>query len=409
MPATGSETATPSHALRVEIHRDIPELRDLWRNFQAVARGGPHDTWEWADAWARTAGKASAPLIAIGRDASGQILFLLPLTIRKRAGCDILEWLGAEQGNYTSGLFHPAAWTEQTLPRGKDLLARVLGALPRIDAVHLADQPLAIGNTLNPFARLPGIPAASEGHAFPLNAAWHKHFKESFSSHHRNNIRRSERQLGELGAVRFDVVEHGPVRSQVMDGIITEKRIWFADRGLPDCFANAAVREFFRLLVQIPDTDAGPAIRIFTLSVGDEIVATNLGLIYQNKFYGLIASTTAGPMRRHSPGRLLFLRLVEYLANEGIETLDCGAGEDLEKLRWCTQRRERWNAIVPVTAKGFVYAAALKSMLFIKRQIKQSPRLWNQVNRLRKWKSRFGASRPSAAADKRHSAVRVKA
>ena len=400
MPATGKKTATMSHALTVEIHRDILALRDLWRKFQVEARGGPHDTWEWNNAWARSAGKASTPLIAIGRDASGDMVFLLPLTIRKRARCDVLEWLGAEQGNYTSGLFHPTAWTDKTLPQGKDLLAHVLAALPRIDAVHLADQPSELGNILNPLAGLPGIPAASEGHAFPLNAAWHQHFKERFSSNQRKNMRRCERRLGEQGAVRFEAVEQGPARSQVMDGIIAEKRSWFADRGIPDCFANAGVRDFFRLLVQMPDTDAGPTPRIFTLSVDDEIVATSLGLIYQNKFYGLIASITAGSMRRHGPGRLLFLSLVEYLANEGIETLDCGAGEDLDKLRWCTQRRERRNAIVPVTAKGFVYAAALKTRLLIKLKIKQSPRLWSQAKRLRAWKSGLGASRPSASADK---------
>ena len=92
-------------------------------------------------------------------------------------------------------------------------------------------------------------------------------------------MRRSERRLGEQSAVRFEIVEQGPARSQVMDGIIAEKRSWFADRGIPDCFANAGVRDFFRLLVQMPDTDAGPTPRKFTPSVDDAIVATSLGLI----------------------------------------------------------------------------------------------------------------------------------
>jgi len=408
MLATSKKAVTLSCPLTVEIHHDIAALREPWRTFQSMAKGGPHDTWEWADAWARSAGKANTPLIAIGRDASGDMVFLLPLTIRKRAGCDVLEWLGAEQGNYTSGLFHPTAWPQKTLPQGKDLLACVLAVLPRIDAVHLADQPLKIGNSLNPLAGLPGIPAASEGYAFPLNTAWHQHFKERFSAHQIRNLRRGERQLAKQGAVRFEVVEQGPERLQVMDGIIAEKRNWFADRGLPDCFAEADVRDFFRSLAQIPDTDAGPTTRIFTLSVDNEIVATNLGLIYQNKFYGLITSTTAGPMRRYGPGNLIFLRLVEYLAGEGIETLDCGVGEDKNKLRWCTECRERLHAIVPLTAKGSIYATALKSMLLIKRHIKQSPQLWSQVNRLRKWKSILGASKPAAATPTR-STVSLKA
>jgi CelD/BcsL family acetyltransferase involved in cellulose biosynthesis len=83
----------------------------------------------------------------------------------------------------------------------------------------------------------------------------------------------------------------------------------------------------------------------------------------------------------------LFQRLVEQLANEGIEMIDCGAGEDEDKLRWCTQQRQRLHAIVPVTAKGHAYAAALKAKLSAKLHIKQSPKLWSLAKRLRQWTS----------------------
>jgi len=41
IPVTSKEAATMSCSLTVEIHRDIPALRDAWRNFQGEARGGP--------------------------------------------------------------------------------------------------------------------------------------------------------------------------------------------------------------------------------------------------------------------------------------------------------------------------------------------------------------------------------
>jgi len=133
------------------------------------------------------------------------------------------------------------------LPRGQDLLALVLNSLPRVGAVHLDKQPAEINKSLNPLAGLPGIPAASAGYAFPLNSDWNTHFNEKFSSLKKSKLRRNERQLSEQGAVRFEVVEQGPVRSQVMDGIIREKREWLAEKGILEFFCRSRCPGFLPL------------------------------------------------------------------------------------------------------------------------------------------------------------------
>ena len=106
MPAHNARPAGHEYDLTVEVYDTLDKVSSMWRAFERSAIGGPHDTFEWNDAWARTAGKSCKPLIAVGRDGAGEILFLLPLTIHKHLGCDVLEWLGASQGNYSSGLFH---------------------------------------------------------------------------------------------------------------------------------------------------------------------------------------------------------------------------------------------------------------------------------------------------------------
>lgn len=395
MRKTTQQSAGAGGHLDVEVHRDISALHDLWCAFQKSALGGPHDTWEWNEAWARTAGQSCKPQIVVGRDGTGDVIFLLPLTVRKRKGCAVLEWLGATQGNYASGLFHAIAWQGEDLPRGQALMTRVLATLPRVDAVHLADQPAEIGNIPNPLGGLPGVRAASPGHSFPLNGDWEAHFNERFSSSTRSKLRRAERRLTDEGMLHFAMVEPGIARIEAMDRVIHEKQKWFADRGIHNFFADREMREFYRVLAQLPEDEAAPRLRIFEYRLNGETIAANLGMIHQNKFYGLIASTTNGPLRRYGPGRLLFRHLVEYLAHEGIETIDCGAGEDRDKLRWCTQQRERLHAIVPVSAKGHVYAAALKAKLHAKLQIKQNPRLWTMANRLRQWKAVLKTPPPS--------------
>lgn len=390
--------ASDTEDLRLEVHQDITSLRDLWCTFQKTALGGPHDTWEWNDAWARTVGHSCKAHIVIGHNMAEEIIFLLPLTIQKRQGCTIIEWLGAAQGNYASGLFHPTAWQNTSYPTGKALLKQVLAALPRVDAIHLADQPTEIGNVANPLGDLPNVKSASPGHAFPLNSEWQAHFNERFSSKIRSNLRRSERRLADEGVLEFAFIEPGSDRIDAMDRIIRDKQKWFTDKGIHNFFAEREMQEFYRSLAQLPDDKIAPRLRIYEYRLDGETIAANLGIIHQNNFFGLIASTTDGPLRRFSPGGLMIRYIVEHLSNEGIEMLDCGAGEDENKLRWCTLQRERQHAIVPVSAKGHVYAAALRVKLSTKLQIKQNPQLWNLAKRLRQWKAGIKTPRPSEAA-----------
>ncbi len=385
MPAqsTRTQTVPKPDALTIEIHRDIAAVCDLWRDLQRTTDAGPHDTWEWSNAWSQTVGNTIEPLIVIGRTTNGDALFLLPLAIRERRGCSVLEWFSPDQGNYASGLFHRTAWNHSDLPRGKTLLTHILAALPRVDAVHLKNQPARNSGECNPFSDLPVLAAASAGHAFPLSGEWAQHYNERFSSRARSELRRSERRLIEQGELRCAIVAPGLNLEQAMNRMIQDKRRWFAEKGIHDCFADPAICEFFKQLAIMPKGGDAPHLKLFELTVDGNPVAANLGLVHDNTFYGLVSSTTDGSLLRYSPGNVLFLRLVEQLAEEGIERVDCGAGEDTNKLRWCTVERQRLHTIVPVTVKGRIYTASLKTALAAKLHIKQSPRLWTAAKRLR--------------------------
>ena len=208
----------------------------MWRTFERDAMGGPHDTWEWNDAWLRTADKSCKPLIALGRDKTGELLFLLPLTIQKHLGCDVLEWLGASQGNYSSGLFHRTAWTQGNLPQGQDLLRIILTALPQVDAVHLEKNPIKLGQEINPLSSLPSINEASDGYKFPLTRDFEALMNERLSKSHRHKLRRSMRRLADEGDFSFKKIPPGPERIAVLEAIIAEKKQWFSERGISNFF-----------------------------------------------------------------------------------------------------------------------------------------------------------------------------
>lgn len=395
--APGSSPVTSAFGLTVEIHSRPTEMAGEWRAFQAHAAGGPHQTYEWIDVWlsAHPASAAVEPAIVICRDA-GRCVAVLPFAIRRHFGCATLEWLGADQGNYSSGLFDADYWSAPEAPRASMLLDRILLAFPGVDAVHLADHPADIHGIANPLADLPGVAAPSDGYAFSIGPDWQRQYESRFSARYRRNLKRKLRRLENYGPVRLVHVGETADRLETLATIFDQKSEWFAQRGIADIFADQDIRRFYRALVSAPRAE-GNAVRVYELRVGSEIAAACVDLLYGGCYYGLIASTTSGDLSRYGPGNILFHRLVETLAHEGVERFDCGAGENEQKLRWCTERRERRHAIVPVTEKGRLYAAALKGSLIAKTQIKQSAWLLRIANLMRRHRPKLLSSLPLLA------------
>lgn len=331
--------------------------------------------------------EACIPLIIVGRNYTGNVIFILPLAIRNQFGCRVLEWLTSNHGNYSSGLFAqnaPAYLPEQD---GEKLLASLLAELPDIDLVSLDSQPVEIAGMMNPLAQLPGVAATSAGYAMTINENWKSHYRSRFSSNYRRGLRRHERRLAELGAFEFKRVLDATERLEAVDFIFEHKRKWLAKRGITDFLAREDSRAFYRELACMPAVSTGMATCIYRLNAGGETLAASLDLTFQNRFYGLLSATTSGPLQRHGPGKLLMKYTVRELADERISVIDFGAGEDEHKLRWCTQRRERYHSIVPISTRGRLYGEALKATSLAKQQIKQSPGLWRLATHVRRLKS----------------------
>lgn len=378
-----SQGARP--VLGVEVHRHTAPLREDWQAFQRDAAGGPHDTWEWNHAWLETAGRDDDAHIVIGRDAAGGTVFILPLAVRERYGCRVLEWLASEQGNYSSGLFAPAVWGTPALPRDEALLERILNVLPEIDAVHLDKHPASVGAFTSPLAGLSRIPEASPGHSFPLGDDWEDHYKTQFTSNARAKLRRSERRLSDGGNAIFESVGGEDAKCRFMDEAIAQKAEFFDERGIPNCFEAKGVRDFFGRLARLPEEGSDLSARLYVCRKDGALIAAKMGVVYKDTYYGIISSTTSAPIRRFGPGSVLFKNSVEFIAKEGLQTLDCGAGEDDTKQKWCIEERERLHLVVPVTANGRVYVTCLKAALKAKLIIKNNPGYWERYKRARQW------------------------
>lgn len=376
--------------LAIEVFGHSDSIRELWQRFQSRAKGGPHQTWEWTELWLRCHPHRHSvtPQIVVARDRRGECIALLPLAIRQHLKCSVLEWLAADQGNYSSGFFEPEFWSRASAPDSHSFLASILEQLPPVDLVHLADQPDSLQGLRNPMAQLPGVLSASDGYVTDLGGDWRLTYEREFSAPYRREQRRAKRRLADHGGLHLECVTGAGQRRGAIEAILRQKEAWLAERGIPNFLSDDEIRSFYLALADAPEKGSGFGVQIFRLCAGEDMVAGSINVTFRDQFYGLMASTTQGPLRRYGPGRLLLTMAMEKLAATDFACFDLGAGEGDHKLRWATGRRRRSHAIVPVTAAGRLYALVLWAGLSAKSRVKHSPQLWQLISQVRRYRHR---------------------
>lgn len=382
---TGAVNSGQNGLYHVTLYRDLEAAAGDWRALQRECAGGPYDCFEWASAWWNCVGRLQGvePVIAVGRNGHGHLRFLLPLGLRRSGGVARLEWLASAHGNYASGLLHPQLWRETDGRPGPVLIEAIRPQLAFADLIHLDAVPDSLDDCPGPLAGLPLIGDAAAGYALTVMAGKGGNFQNHLSKKARGNLRRSERRLTEHGPLTFRQARGASEIRRVLQVLYDQKRTWCRKSGVQDFLAAPGVRDFYETLAMQPAGTGAYEPILFALEAGDEMIATNLGIRFGDSFYGLITTITEGELRRHSPGNVLFRKMVEDVAARGVTQVDWGAGENGLKALWCTTERKRGHAVVALTAKGAAAAAVLRAQLRAKAAIKTSPLLWKLACRLR--------------------------
>ncbi|HET7717480.1 MAG TPA: GNAT family N-acetyltransferase, partial [Bauldia sp.] len=235
----------------------------------------------------------------------------------------------------------------------RDLWDAVLRALPRIDVVFLDKMPEHVGGLSNPLVRLGATPIGISGHATALTGSWTSF--EATRLPRRRTLRRYRRRLAAIGPVRFEIPESPERREKVLAAMVRQKERRFAETGATG-FRSPGKMEFFleagRRLAEGP-------VHLSALVVGDEIVATHLGYVYDRRFYQIMPTYEGGPWQALSVGRLLHEDLIEWSFRNGIGIFDFGIGDEAYKLEYCDEMLPLHRIVMPLTAAGRIYLTAL--------------------------------------------------
>jgi CelD/BcsL family acetyltransferase involved in cellulose biosynthesis len=386
---------SPGTIGRIELFDDLRQVEPVWRRLeQGDVLATPYQRYDFLAPWQQHVGRRAGviPAVLVGFGADGEPLLLCPFGRRSLGPLGIAEFLGGKHSNFNMPLWRRDVAANVGPAGMRELIARIRACANGIDLLLLRNQPQTWNGVANPFALLPHQPAPSFGYRGTLMPDFDALAERQIGSVQRGKIRRKERSLAARGAIAYLRIEKRADLEAVLDTFFVQKGERMRDLGIVDVFTFPGVREFIHAAATEHLDDGRPAIELYAMTVGDQIVATAGGVASDGRFCTMFNSMTRGELAQKSPGLLLLLNLVRMVCERGFHTFDLGVGEAPYKDMFCDEPEPLFDSFLPLTLRGHTYAAAARASYRLKRSVKQNARLWSAVQALRNLRARIQQS-----------------
>jgi CelD/BcsL family acetyltransferase involved in cellulose biosynthesis len=387
----------------VELHRAFVSVRSEWLALEQRAAGHPYQQWRWLHHWYEQIGVQGKvqPAIILVRDEGGRVQMLLPLVQqgrRGRLGLSRLHFMGAPVSDYQAPLVDACFAARLEGGSIARLLDAVLG-LTRADYLVLTHVPPWLGATPNPLGAIAQHPFSEDAHGARLGSQWASYFQQRRSAPTRRRLKEKENALARIGPVVFAEVREPQERTQLVHRLTQGKASQLASTAGPfNTMARSDVQCFFAALAGDPQAEG---VHAFQLTAGDMLVAAAFGMMRSGSFYYEVTVYPEPSLKRHSPGSLLLLKMLQWAIEHGCTRFDFTVGDDAYKAEWCDETWPLRCGTRARTTRGRLAAEFSLGALFILRQIKQHQRLYRLAVRLRTvletWRAVLARTRDSSA------------
>ena len=364
----------------------IEAARAPWSEIEGLAAASPYQGFDFARVWADTVGAAQGvvPLVMVARDDADRVTALLPLGRVSRGPLRLAAFLGSKDANFAMGLFRPGvAWSPREVAALLDAGARA--AAPRVDAFLFVNQPLEWQGAPNPLAglRRQASPSHAYKSALPSDfAVWRD---AHASKDAQKKLRKKAKKLETVGPLSHRRAADPDDADRILAAFHEQKNARMRALGIVDVYDPPEARAFLAGLARCGLAEGAPRLEVHALSAGDRIVSTFVALPAGDRLSGLLLSYDADPeIARSSPGELMVHEVVREAIARGLRTLDLGVGEARYKDDACEATEELFDSAHAVTPLGAVAALAFLAKQRLKRRVKQSPRLLEMGQRVRR-------------------------
>ena len=367
-----------AEGFRVEFIGDWQQAATRWND---IGSSTPFQDHRWLAAWYAAFANLSQvePLITVVHDAAtSEQIALLPLVRRMQNSVRIVEFADLNLTDYNAPLLTAAA--PRNAAQARVLWRDLLSALRRLpggaDLIRLRKMPLDLANGPNPLALLGGArPCPLNGNVVTTGDDLDA-YRYSLERTVRKNLERSWRVFTRDPAAQFRIVTDRNEALRVLSTMGIQQGARMRHLGLSFVLDDDTSVAFYRHLVGT-SLDSGYAV-LSALTVGEEVVATLLG-IRSGSRYVMLRSSHAGEKWSHcSPGRLIIKRTMAALHRDGVRSFDFSIGNYAYKRRF---------GVAPLPLVDLTAALGWRGMPYVLRdhaahQLRRFPRLAACMSRL---------------------------
>ncbi|MFA5951938.1 MAG: GNAT family N-acetyltransferase [Hyphomicrobium sp.] len=371
-PSANKERAWTS----IRFLSDPSEIEAEWKAFEQHAVATLHQSYRWISAWVRSAAPASGeqPLIAVARDTSGEIAFILPFARVRRFGMSFLSWLSQDQSAYNIGLYRRDVIDRLDADHLHAIFAEIRKAHPEICGALLTSQPLEWEGHRNPIATLPFF-ERERCYSVPLRTSADALYAQRLSSDKRQDLRRQWRRLSETSAVAVDVTRTPEERQAAVHTFFQQKTTRVAAEGRQNLIDDPRIVTFYLELAR------SGGLELAALQAEGRPVATINGIAFKDRFYHLNGSIAETPLRRWSLGQLLIHDLIGRACARGLHHWDFGPGDGQHKEYWHPEALTTIDTFLAFKGRAYAVHAWMSTAKKLREELRARPGIWKALKK----------------------------
>lgn len=307
----------------------------------------------------------------------------LPLEVVRSGSVRIARFMGGSHANANFPAFVPGTAPLEAEVLRRSLVSALAAGRPDIDALVLERQMHVLGEVANPLAALPHQTspniALAVGLADGFDGVLANHNGKKRRKKHRYQCRKFE----EAGGYRYIRAQDAAEADRLFSAYVEMKASWFRRNGLPDVFADEDVQCFFKQLLGRALREEEPRYYIEALEVAGILRAVSGSSRVAGRVVCEFGGITEDDMTQFSPGEFLTFESIQSACRNGNVLYDYGVGDEHYKRHWCDEEIRHFDVMLPLTAKGRLYAGVRRPFTALKRHLKASPALSRLARRLR--------------------------
>jgi CelD/BcsL family acetyltransferase involved in cellulose biosynthesis len=347
---------------RVELLRDWQQAVAHWHD---ISPSTPFQHPQWYDAWysAFAGAEGVEPLIAVVTDAStGEPAALLPLIRRKQDNVAIVEFADLNLTDYNAPILGAAAPRDAKAARA--LWRSLLSALRRMpdaaDLIRLRKLPVDLDGKRNPIALLNAAgPCLLNGNLVTTSEdydAWRYRLEKTV----RKELERSWRVFTRDPAASFAIITDRDEALRVLATTEVQQGTRMQSLGRNYDLNDETSAAFYRNLVR--DGVGNGYALVSVLAVGDETVATLLGIRTGSRYVMVRISNAGAKWSNCSPGRLIIERTMAALHKDGVREFDFSVGNYAYKRRFGVTRLPLIDISAALSWRGWPFALRYRAV-----------------------------------------------